>query len=117
MFMCDLNLEPCVEGGIRLQGGTSTRGRVEICYFGVWATVCATRWDTAEAAVACTQLGYPAYGARALHRLDVPDGTGPIAGVIRSCIGGESALYECHFDFESLCPHSEDVGVACREWM
>ena len=118
--MCDLNLERCVEGRIRLQDGTSTSGRVEICYLSLWGTVCDIKWDTVDAQVACRELGYPADGARALTGSDVPDGTGPISLSYVDCNGRERALYECDSlnpMFTSHCTHSEDAGVACSEWM
>ena len=47
----------CPQGAIRLQGGTATQGRVEICNNNVWGTVCDGGWDNTDARVACQQLG------------------------------------------------------------
>ena len=52
----------CTQGGIRLQGGTTNSGRVEICNNNVWGTVCSDSWGTVDAQVACRQLGLPATG-------------------------------------------------------
>ena len=49
----------CIEGTIRLQGGTATQGRVEICNNTIWGTVCDDNWDNTDARVACQQLGLP----------------------------------------------------------
>ena len=49
----------CIEGTIRLQGGTATEGRVEICNNDVWGTVCDDDWDITDVRVACFQLGLP----------------------------------------------------------
>ena len=53
---------PCAQGAIRLQGGTSTQGRVEICNNNVWGTVCDDLWGAPDAQVACRQLGFSTTG-------------------------------------------------------
>ncbi len=52
----------CTQGAIRLQGGTSTQGRVEICNNNVWGTVCDDEWEDVDAQVVCRQLGFSASG-------------------------------------------------------
>ncbi len=54
----------CTQGAIRLQGGTSTQGRVEICNANVWGTVCDDFWGTPDAQVACRQLGFSTTGKK-----------------------------------------------------
>ena len=49
----------CTQGAIRLQGGTTTQGRVEICNNNIWGTVCDDLWGAVDARVACRQLGLP----------------------------------------------------------
>ena len=53
----------CGDGDIRLVDGSSPlEGRVEVCFSGVWGTVCSHFWGRADAAVACRQLGYSSSG-------------------------------------------------------
>ena len=52
----------CIQGAIRLQGGTANQGRVEICNSNVWGTVCDDLWGTPDAQVACRQLGFTTTG-------------------------------------------------------
>lgn len=49
----------CADGEVRLAGGSvANEGVVEVCLNGVWSTVCAEDWDTSDAIVTCSQLGY-----------------------------------------------------------
>ena len=53
----------CAHGDIRLVTiDDHTRGRVEVCYEGIWGTVCNSGWDRDDAAVICRQLGFTAAG-------------------------------------------------------
>ena len=52
----------CTEGAVRLRGGSSIQGRVEVCHLNVWGTVCDDSWSTADAQVVCRQLGHPVTG-------------------------------------------------------
>lgn len=53
----------CNEGDIRLVDGfIENEGRLEVCYNGVWGAVCDHGWDSTDAHVVCTQLGYPKLG-------------------------------------------------------
>ena len=55
--------ENCTDNDVRLLGGNDEReGVVQICYKGVWGTVCdsqyAITWNDNSANVVCRQLGF-----------------------------------------------------------
>ena len=48
---------------MRLSGGqTHYEGRVEICYNGVWGSICDSNWTPVEANLVCKTLGHQQYG-------------------------------------------------------
>ncbi|KXZ51163.1 hypothetical protein GPECTOR_13g650 [Gonium pectorale] len=55
---------PPRDGDLRLVGGAApNEGRLEVFYGGAFGLVCDDRFDSAAAAVACRQLGWPGGGA------------------------------------------------------
>ena len=53
----------CKDGEVRLQDGTDPfNGRVEVCQYRTWGSVCTSQWDHNDARVVCKQLGYDPEG-------------------------------------------------------
>ena len=53
----------CVTGDVRLIGGSNPlEGRLEVCFFNQWGTICSGSWGQNEAGVVCSQLGYARTG-------------------------------------------------------
>ena len=124
----------CEQGALRLiKGTTSNEGRLEICIYSIWGTVCANSFDTNDARVACRQLRYEVdNGQSKLHyntdfqcmiavsyynSAHFGQGTGPIWLSHLLCTGTEQNILECPRDVflgsSYLCSHSKDVSVVC----
>ena len=98
-----------------MQGGTDTYGRVEVCNNNVWETVCDDEWGTADAQVACKQLGYTATEAIPHN---VPAGIGQVWLDDMKCVGNEDSLFDCMANQPGIhnCWHHEDAGLECHKW-
>ena len=48
----------CRQGDLRLSGGTTLSGRLEICINDTWGTVCDDSFGQLDAVVACRKLGF-----------------------------------------------------------
>ena len=54
----------CEDGDLRLAdlSDVGFGGRLEMCFLGVWGTVCGDGWLVSNAIVACRELGFEAEG-------------------------------------------------------
>ena len=128
-----LDIEPpCNHGDVRLVDGRNQfNGRVEVCAFGVWGTVCDDSWDIRDAQVVCHQLGYickyigniinivilscPVAGISMDNNVKSDDSSQPIHLDDVNCNGTETSLLNCSHQGigRHNCVHSEDAGVIC----
>ena len=108
--------ELCTQGSIRLQGGTNTSGRVEICHNNVWGTVCLnSNWGHANTQVVCRELGFLSTGATPFTISAVPAGTRVSWLMFVRCFGTESNLFNCNVRINKInCFRSQYVGVSCQ---
>jgi len=115
IFDIIINAATCRHGDLRLVGGNSPdRGRVEVCLYNMWGTVCDDLWSSSDARVACRQLGYSGTVATAYSNAAFGQGSGPILLDNVGCTGSQNRLIDCtHSTHTSDCNHSEDAGVRC----
>ena len=101
---------------IRLKAGNSTTdGRVEVFFNGLWGTVCATNWDLRDAEVVCQMLGY----GHALRATSVKRHAGdktPIWLDRVQCRGIERNIVSCSYQYLSVtqCSHKMEAWVTCN---
>ena len=131
----------CTDGAARIvNGNRNNTGRIEVCNYGIWGSVCDSNWNSTAAAVACVQsglrngLGIPIQHVVSLHLMNfnfrcnnliagaIPrfnaiygPGKGPIWLPQLACTGDERSLFNCSYDpLETLqCSHFNDAGVEC----
>ncbi|XP_066566105.1 deleted in malignant brain tumors 1 protein [Amia ocellicauda] len=99
---------------VRLAGGGSCAGRVEVYHSGDWGTVCEDGWGLPDADVVCRQLGcgaaVSAPGGAVYGR-----GSGPILLSDVECDGGETVLSQCppRGWRSHNCNHGKEASVIC----
>lgn len=103
---------PGSEGDLRLNDGTSDRGRLEIYHDGVWGTICDDHFAINDASTACRQLGF-SHGAALSYTHG--GGSGAIHLDDLGCGAVHDRIVDCsHLGWGSHnCGHHEDVGVEC----
>jgi deleted-in-malignant-brain-tumors protein 1 len=110
-----IKCEPhCVNGTIRLNGGGTLYGRVEVCVNEVWGTICSNYWDYEDASVACNQLGHSPYGA-IFGRGYYTEYVWPFGIIDLNCTGNETSVWNCPYNGTTTnCYTSNDASVICR---
>ncbi|KAJ8036346.1 Deleted in malignant brain tumors 1 protein [Holothuria leucospilota] len=82
-----------------VNGPIQSDGQVEVCYKGLWGTVCASSWRREGAFVVCRQLGYDTVGTF-YSRVSTEDSSPQIVQDL-FCNGNETSLSECAITFGS----------------
>ena len=122
-------------GALRLTGGDSNIGRLEINLDGSWGSVCSQNFGMRDGHVACRQLGfkgvisisnvneswyafylhacgYAMYVYILLHRTSMANHTVFLTEV--DCQGYEDSLIHCKHHFgDNVCTYNEDVLLSC----
>lgn len=110
-------------GTLRLAGAESNRnaeieGRLEIFSEGHWGTICAAKFDSVEADLACQQLGYfrALWYSRSEGSAYEEESTGPITLMGIECTAEDKEIAYCSrpvLPKETVCTHRDDVILAC----
>jgi len=110
---CNDNTSTTLPTGVRLVGGSSSRGRLEVLHNGLWGTVCGDYFTAAAAHVACKMLGF-ATGTK-VDNIDYIVNHGPIWLDKLLCNGKEWDIAECSHKGWSVhnCKHKANVAVSC----
>ena len=122
----------CNETDIRLvDGQTPADGRVEICLYGLWRSVCDDGWGINDARVVCQQLGYDGREFFLLHFYTVSYYHSTLATFLlrnfysvssvfylgdADCRGNESMLSDCNHGEIGVqnCYRNYAAGVICN---
>ena len=88
---------------------------MEICYNGVWGTVCDYGWDQVDANVVCQQLGFSCQGAISTSNSHFGAGEGPVLLENVRCNQSHSNLSQCVDlrDIGTLRDCKNIAGVIC----
>ncbi|VDI52977.1 deleted in malignant brain tumors 1 protein [Mytilus galloprovincialis] len=100
---------------LRLAGGSSYTGQVNITYLGIEGRICIDGWNDKAARVVCHELGYPD-GMSYFHYKSDMDAVGPYWTTNVTCHGNESSINQCsHVGFGNVkeCKGKHYAGVLC----
>jgi len=110
---CTDNTSATLPTGLRLVGGSRSRGRLEILHNGVWGTVCGHYFTATEERLVCKMLGF-ASGTK-VGNANYLTSHGPIWLDKLRCNGTERDIAKCSHNGWGVhnCEHSDDVAVSC----
>ncbi|XP_039770210.1 antigen WC1.1-like [Ornithorhynchus anatinus] len=101
--------------GLRLVNGSSRcEGRVELQMVGSWGSLCADRWDLADANVLCHQLDC-GFAMSAPGGAEFGEGNGKVWTETFYCSGSETNLNDCPVTVLGAppCSHGNVAAVIC----
>ena len=98
---------------LRLVGGTSSTGRLEVFYNGSWGTVCGDFFTASESRGVCKMLGF--HSGIKIDNRNYTTTYGPIWLDNLRCNGTETDIAECSHSGWGIhnCQHREDVALSC----
>jgi len=112
--VCQNRVE-ATDQSLRLVGGSSNEGRLEVYIDEEWTTVCSVGWTTLNTEVACKQLGFLA--GRNTYTLNMTSYHRRVGVSNIRCNGNETSLLQCsHYPFfhvDIICDHRVDVFLRC----
>ena len=98
---------------VRLVGGSSSTGRLEVFHDGVWGTVCGDFFTAAAASVVCNMLRL-GRGTK-IHNSNYITSEGPIWLDDVRCNGTETNIAECSHKGWGVhnCQHRDAIAISC----
>jgi deleted-in-malignant-brain-tumors protein 1 len=114
-----VGFDNCTNDTMRLTGGsTNSEGRVEICYNGVWGSICDSNWNGIEAKVVCKSLGHQFYGAIPYKNSHFGLSNLPINIYNFVCADGQTDIAHCQVSrvpyYYTNCNPYHEVGIKCQ---
>ncbi|XP_064650701.1 uncharacterized protein LOC135502087 [Lineus longissimus] len=117
---CNLDSETQQPFDIRLTGGNTSAGSVELLKYGKWGVICDKKdgaWNLASARVACGQLGF-VDAIRVTEPAEFGQGNGSIHLKNPGCKGDEWSIEKCPIPYGwgggvNACQTKDTAGVVC----
>lgn len=105
----------CHQGAVRLAGGNSHSGRVEVYLNGQWGAVCDSHWTHRDASVVCRQLGLGDIGTALQSSDSSESGPGLFHFERLGCRGDEDAVSACRSRtfVTGDCSHGNEAATLC----